>query len=176
VKGGPKSALDDQSKLDRMFLTQPWVDFPQDRVGVPALKEELRKLLSQVAEREYPKLLQDVNSKIRRYKTELENLGPPCQDKRQQRSFLSHIAEAFEDRVKAALAANYNANSVFDQVELRLITQVVNITDLFSEELQLKAHSRHFYTPGLFDSEVELPILDDIFISRVGLALYLQSL
>jgi hypothetical protein len=173
VKGGPKSALDDQSKLDRMFLTQPWVDLSQDRVGIPALKEELRKLFSQVAEREYHKLLQDVNSKIRRYKTELENLGPTCQDERQQRSFLSHIAEGFEDRVKAALAANYNANPVFDQVELRLITQVVNITDLFSEELQLKVHSRHFYTPGLFDSAVELPIPDDIFISRVGLALYL---
>lgn len=87
-----------------MFLTQPWVDLPQDRLGIAALNEELRKLLSQVAEREYPKLLQDANSKIRRYKTELKDLGPPCHDERQQRSFLSHIAGAFEDRVKAALA------------------------------------------------------------------------
>ncbi|KAH6954849.1 P-loop containing nucleoside triphosphate hydrolase protein [Fusarium avenaceum] len=157
---GPKSTLDDQSKLDRIFLTQPWVDLPQDRVGIPALKEELRRLLSQVAEREYPKLLQDVNNKIRKCKKDLDNLGPPRQDERQQRSFLSHIAEAFQDRVRAALAADYNADPVFDQTELRLITQVVNITDLFNEEFQQKAHSRHFYTPGLFE-----PISNDFIFT-----------
>ncbi|SPJ79438.1 related to RBTMx2 protein [Fusarium torulosum] len=154
---GPKSALDDQSKLDRMFHAPPWADLPQDRVGIPALKEELRRLLFQVAEREYPKLLQDVNSKIRKYKTELDNLGLPRQDERQQRSFLSHIAGAFQDRVRAALAADYNAGPVFNQVELRLITQVVNITHLFNEEFQLKAHSRHFHTPDLLKSEGEFP-------------------
>ncbi|KAG5656751.1 hypothetical protein KAF25_010304 [Fusarium avenaceum] len=159
---GPKSGLDDQSMLDRMFSTLPWADLPSDRVGIPALKEELRRLLSQVAEREYPKLLRDVNSKIRRHKTDLDNLGPPRQDERQQRSFLSYIAEAFQDRVRAALAADYNADPVFDQTELRLITQVVNITDMFSEEFQQKAHSRHFYTPGIIDSEMGYPIPDDV--------------
>ncbi|KIL94336.1 hypothetical protein FAVG1_02899 [Fusarium avenaceum] len=154
---GPKGALVNQSKLDRMFSTLPWADLPSDRVGIPALKEELRRLLSQVAEREYPKLLRDVNSKIRRYKTELDNLGAPRQDERQQRSFLSHIAETFQDRARAALAADYGADTVFEQVDLRLITQVVNITHLFSEEVQLKAHSRHFHIPDLLETEAESP-------------------
>jgi hypothetical protein len=157
---GPQNAQDDQSKLDRMFDAPPWADLPRDRVGTPALKEELRRVLFQISESEYPKLLQDVNSKIRRYKMDLDNLGPPRQDERQQRSFLSQIAGAFQDRVRAALAADYNAGTVFNQVELRLITQVVNITELFSEEFQLKAHSRHFHIPDLFEP-VEAPCPDD---------------
>ncbi|KAM0245934.1 hypothetical protein ACHAP5_005085 [Fusarium lateritium] len=150
---GPKSALDDQSKLDHMFHAPPWADLPQDRVGIPSLREELGRLLLQVTEREYPKLLREVNSKIRRYNTELDKLGPLRQDERQQRSFLSHIAGAFQDRIRAALAADYNADPVFDQAELRLITQVVNITDLFSQGFQLEAHSRHFHIPDLVESE-----------------------
>ncbi|KAF7558204.1 hypothetical protein G7Z17_g30 [Cylindrodendrum hubeiense] len=156
---GPNSASEEQSELDRIFRHRPWIDLPQDRVGIPALKEQLGLLLFEITQREYPKLLHDVNNQIKECKKELDSLGPPRQDEREQRSFLSHIAAAFQDCTRAALAADYNADLVFDQVDLRLITHVVNITDVFSAEFQQSAHSRHFQNLELFElcEESEMP-------------------
>jgi hypothetical protein len=141
---GASSGSKEQPEPDQIFRQQPWIDLPQDRVGIPALKEQLRSLLVEITRREFPKLLQDVSNQIKECKRELNSLGPPRQDEREQRSFLSRIAETFQDRARAALAADYNADPVFDQDELRLITHVVNITDVFSADFQQGAHSRHF--------------------------------
>ncbi|KAI5456958.1 P-loop containing nucleoside triphosphate hydrolase protein [Mariannaea sp. PMI_226] len=149
---GPEDALKEQSELDQTFQLQPWIELPQDRVGIPALKEQLRMLHSDITEREYPKLLYDVNNQIKACKKELDSLGPPRQDEREQRSFLSRIAGTFQELTRAALAADYNADIAFDQDDLRLITHVVNITNVFSAEFQLSAHSRHF-------QNIELPEL-----------------
>ncbi|KAG4254545.1 dynamin family protein [Fusarium proliferatum] len=156
----PNLKSEDQTELDQVFRTQPWVSLPQDRVGIPALKEQLGTLLFEITQREYPKLLQDVNGQISRCKKELGALGPSRQDEREQRSFLIHIAGAFQDRARAALMANYNVDSVFDQVELRLITHVVNATDLFSAEFQHGAHSRHFQNLELLESAEESVLFD----------------
>jgi len=141
---GASSGSKEQPELDQIFRQQPWIDLPEDRVGIPALKKQLRSLLVDITRREFPKLLQDVSNQIKECKRELNSLGPPRQDEREQRSFLSRIAETFQDRARAALAADYNADPVFDQDELRLITHVVNITDVFSADFQQGAHSRHF--------------------------------
>lgn len=157
---GADSGPIEQSGLDHIFRQQPWNDLPQDRVGIPALKEQLRSLLIEITRREFPKLLRDVGDQIRECKRELDSLGPPRQDEREQRSFLSQIAGTFQDHARAALAADYHADPVFDQDELRLITHVVNITDVFSADFQQGAHSRHFEnaelsTPSHADSECE---------------------
>ncbi|KAJ9151372.1 Dynamin family protein [Pleurostoma richardsiae] len=150
TNGGSK----EESDLDRIFQMQPWNDLPQDRVGIPALKEQLRSLLVEITQREFPRLIQDVNYQIRECKRELDSLGPPRQDEREQRSFLSHIAGTFQDRARAALAADYNADPVFDDDELRLITHVVNITDVFSADFRQGAHSRHFENLEPFEPSV----------------------
>jgi hypothetical protein len=168
---GASSGSKEQSELDQIFRKQPWIDLPQDRVGIPALKEQLRSLLIEITRREFPKLLQDVSNQIKECKRELNSLGPPRQDEREQRSFLSRIAETFQDRARAALAADYNADPVFDQDELRLITQVVNITDIFSADFQQGAHSRHFENLDLSESSVavETPAACDCEETPVGL-------
>ena len=141
---GGNDCSSEQSELEQMFKRQPWSGLPRDRVGISALKEQLSTLLLELTRREFPKLLQEVSSKIRECKRDLHSLGPPRQDDREQRNFLSHIAGAFQDHVRAALAADYNADPVFDRNELRLITQIVNITDVFSADLQQSGHSQHF--------------------------------
>ncbi|RDW63442.1 hypothetical protein BP6252_10987 [Coleophoma cylindrospora] len=141
---GADSGSLEPSELDKFFQKEPWNDLPQDQVGIPALKEQLRSLLVKITEREFPKLLRDVSDQIRECKRELDSFGPPRQDEREQRTFLSHIAGTFQDRARTALAADYSADPVFDQDELRLITHVMNITDVFSDDFQQGAHSRHF--------------------------------
>jgi len=146
------------SELDRIFRMQPWSDLPQDRLGIQALKTQLASLLGDISRREFPQLLRDVNDHIREYRKQLDGLGPPRQDEREQRSFLSRIAGAFQDRARAALAADYNADQVFDQDALRLITRVVNITDVFGADFQAGAHSRHFEN---IEQPGQPPQLDD---------------
>lgn len=141
---GASSGLQELSKLDQIFRQQPWNDLPQERVGISALKEQLRTLLFEITRREFPALLQEVGNQMRQCKRELNDLGPPRQNEREQRSYLSRIAETFQDRARAALAGDYNADLAFDQDELRLITRVVNITDIFSADFRQGAHSRHF--------------------------------
>ncbi|KAF4448356.1 hypothetical protein F53441_8231 [Fusarium austroafricanum] len=141
---GPNTDQQGQSDLDHIFRTEPWIGLPRNRLGIQALKEQLEALLFQITQREYPRLLHDVRNEIKTCKRELDSLGPSRQDEREQRRFLSHIAGTFQDRARAALAANYNEDPVFEQVDLRLITHVVNITDLFRAEFQHRAHSRNF--------------------------------
>jgi hypothetical protein len=158
---GADSASTEQSELDRIFRNHPWVDLPRDRVGIPSLKEQLALHLIDITRREYPKLLQDVGNQIKECKRELNSLGPPRQDEREQRSYLCSIAGTFQSHVRAALAADYNAHPVFNQGALRLITQVVNITDVFSADFQRSAHSRHFKNLNLSEPFGEDRILDD---------------
>lgn len=141
---GSDTGYVDHEELDQIFQQEPWRQLPRDRVGISALRKQLTSLLEDISSREFPKLLRDVGDQLKECKRELDSLGPPRQEEREQRSFLSHIAGTFQDRVRAGLAADYNADTVFDQDEFRLITQVVNITEVFSADFQSGAHSRHF--------------------------------
>jgi hypothetical protein len=146
---GAQGGLVEQSSLDPIFQREPWIDLPRDRVGLPALRTQLGALLVEISRREFPKLCRDVSDQINECKKDLDDLGPPRQDEREQRRFLSHIAGAFQDRARAALAADYNVDEVFQkQPELRLITHVVNITDVFTADCQRGAHSRRFENTG----------------------------
>lgn len=146
---GADGGFEEQTELDREFQKQQWIDLPRDQVGIAALKDKLKSLLVDITEREFPKLIQDVKKQSKECKRELDSLGPPRQNERDQRVFLSQIAGNFQKLSREALDAHYNADAVFNQDELRLITHVVNITDVFSADFRESAHSRHFEDHGL---------------------------
>jgi Dynamin central region/Dynamin family len=173
---GASSGSEEQPEFDQIFRHQPWIGLPQDRVGIPALKEQLRLLLVEITRREFPKLLKDVSNQIKECKRELNSLGPSRQDEREQRSFLSRLAETFQDRARAALAADYNADPIFDQDELRLITHVVNITDVFSADFQQGAHSRHFENLDLSISSAASEITADCDCEETPVGLMIDKL
>jgi hypothetical protein len=146
---GSDSNTTTQTQLDQFFETQPWSGLPRDRLGIAALKTNLSPLLLEITRQNFPRLSREINDKIKECNKELDSLGPSRQDEREQRSFLTRIAGAFQDRARAALAADYNADADFDDDELRLITQVANITEVFSADFQKKAHSRPFVPIGV---------------------------
>ncbi|KAJ3499735.1 hypothetical protein NLG97_g119 [Lecanicillium saksenae] len=155
----------------------PWRALPRDRVGIPALKEQLGSLLVEITQREFPKLLQDISSQIRECKRDLHSLGPPRQDEREQRSFLSHIAGAFQDHVRAALAADYNANLAFtEEPNLRLITHVVNITDIFNADFQNTGHARLFEKLGPLEYSTTLEISSEIDCEDTSAGMMMKQL
>lgn len=157
---GADGGFKELSELDREFQKQQWVDLPKDRVGIAALKDQLKLLLVDITQREFPKLIKDINEQSKECKRQLDSLGPPRQYEREQRIFLSQIAGNFQKRVREALDAHYNADPVFKQDEFRLITHVVNITDVFSADFRESAHSRHFENLGLLKPNVEAELVD----------------
>ncbi|EGU72789.1 hypothetical protein FOPG_17735 [Fusarium oxysporum f. sp. conglutinans race 2 54008] len=144
---GADDAKVEHHQLEQTFVNYPWNQLPPDRVGISALKEQLRCLLWDISTREFPKMMADIDQKLKTCNDELDELGPPRQNHREQRTFLSRIAGQFQEHVRSALSADYNASQIFEKEKLRLITQVVNITEVFCFEFHQRAHSRNFETP-----------------------------
>ncbi|KAK4156893.1 hypothetical protein C8A00DRAFT_12195 [Chaetomidium leptoderma] len=128
-----------------LFKQEPWSSLPPERVGVKALKARLAELLGHMARREFPKLRKDINEMLQVAERERNGLGPSRKDEHEQRRFLSGIAGRFQDRVRQALEAQYAGDSAFEQsIALRLVTQVVNLADAFSEDFHDQAVLRRF--------------------------------
>jgi len=130
---------------EQMFRDVPWNSLPRDRLGVQALKARLSELLSQITRKEFPKLRKEVSKQLSDCRIELEGLGPARQTERDQRLFLSTMARRFQKLVDAALHAHYSIHTMFEEKkELKLITYVVNLTEMFSYNFERKAHVHSF--------------------------------
>ncbi|KAK4042400.1 hypothetical protein C8A01DRAFT_33471 [Parachaetomium inaequale] len=134
-------------RREDLFKEAPWNALPSERVGVRALKARLAELLGHMARREFPKLRKDISDMLQSAERERNSLGPSRKDEHEQRRFLSSIAGQFQNRVRQALEAQYAGDSAFENsIELRLVTQVVNLADAFSQEFQDRAALREFET------------------------------
>ena len=132
---------------EQMFRDAPWNSLPRDRLGVQALKTRLSDLLSQITRRGFPELRKEVSKQLSDCRTELEGLGPARQTERDQRLFLSTMARRFQELVGAALHAHYSIHPMFEEKEeLKLITYVVNLTEMFNYDFERKAHVHSFET------------------------------
>ena len=132
-------------RREDLFKEEPWCSLPPERVGVGALKARLAELLGHMARREFPKLRREINLKLQSAERDRDALGPSRKDEQEQRLFLNGIAKKFQDRVRQALEAQYAGDDAFEHsIELRLVTQVVNLADAFSEEFEDKAILRRF--------------------------------
>jgi hypothetical protein len=80
-------------------------------LGIASLTGQLKLLLLEITCREFPKLARDINNMIKDCIGEMQELGPPRQNERKQRKYLSYMARSLEDRARDALA-NYNAAPV----------------------------------------------------------------
>ena len=132
-------------RREDLFKEEPWCSLPRERVGVGALKARLAELLGHMARREFPKLRREINLMLQSAEKDQDALGPSRKDEQEQRLFLNGIAKKFQDRVRQALEAQYAGDDAFEHsIELRLVTQVVNLADAFSEEFEDKAILRRF--------------------------------
>ena len=146
---------------EQMFQDAPWNSLQRDRLGVQALKARLSELLSQITRKEFPKLRKEVSKQLSDCRIELEGLGPARQTERDQRLFLSAMARRFQELVDAALHTHYSIHPTFEEKkELKLITYVVNLTEMFNYNFERKAHVRSFEifrstTPPNSDKDTE---------------------
>ncbi|KAN0082006.1 P-loop containing nucleoside triphosphate hydrolase protein [Elaphomyces granulatus] len=139
----------DHAANEEMFRQEPWSRVPKDRVGVQALKTRLGELLAQITRNEFPKLRSEVKKQLVDCRRELESLGLARQTEQEQRLFLNTLTHQFQDLVGAALNARYHNHEAFEeQEELRLITHVVNLTEMFNYDFEKKGQLRYFESPA----------------------------
>lgn len=132
-------------KERNFFSTDPWSSLPKDRVGVDALKSRLQDLLSEIVQREFPKIKRQIEEELSSCKKQLSRLGADRETSEQQRHYLEGIAAQFERIANDALGANYCRHDIFGQDHnLRLPTLVVDRTDRFAEDIKSKGHTVEF--------------------------------
>ncbi|KAF5230831.1 hypothetical protein FANTH_13682 [Fusarium anthophilum] len=146
-RGGDEEDSDGDSDLlhrEDMFKDEPWTSLPDHKTGINPLRVCLQELLGQIADKAFPKLRSETRRKLTEKQEELASLGPPRQTGRQQQQFLVSVASKFQNIVRAALDADYSTNQVFEDNNLRLITEVINTTDEFAVDFEACAHTYSF--------------------------------
>lgn len=72
-------------------------------------------------------------------------MGNSRSDTHSQRAYLGKIAGDFEKLVGYALNAHYTQDEIFnDRLEMRLITRIIRLNEVFSEVFSQRGHTRHF--------------------------------
>lgn len=156
-RGGDDDDSKDNATIRReerdLFQQSPWCNLPQERLGVPALRDRLQDLLGEITDRAYPELRSEARKKLVEARDQQNALGPPRQSEREQQQYLAQIAAKFQQIVRAALEANYSAHAAFDNHSLRLITQIVSIVDKFNDHMRFKGHTYSFVDVDTADSD-----------------------
>jgi Dynamin central region/Dynamin family len=153
---GADDAATGEDTLDKFFQQQPWSSLPLGRIGISALRKRLEALLAEITRREFPNLRNEISEKLAECQRDLDRLGPPRPNEKEQRSYLNAIAKQFEDLKGGALAAHYSPYELFERPAMRLITGLVNLTGEFSDWFQQHGQMRHFQGPESRTCEPQL--------------------
>lgn len=72
-------------------------------------------------------------------------MGASRSDERSQRAYLGKLAANFEKLVDYSLNAYYTQDEIFnDRLEMRLITRIIRLNEVFSEVFSQRGHTRYF--------------------------------
>ncbi len=138
-------------KEKQFFQTTPWSSLSKDRVGIPALKNFLGKLLYDHIRSEFPALVQDIRNLVIEARTQLDSLGPSGQTSMDQRQFLTRLAVRYQRSVTDSLTGNYDSTWESDDPrKLRMHLHMNN--DIFAKCMTQRGHTRMF---RLVDGEID---------------------
>lgn len=74
-----------------------------------------------------------------------EDMGVARSDEKAQRAYLGKLAAHFERIVGYSLNAYYTEDPIFtDRLEMRLITRMIELNEVFSEVFSKRGHTRQF--------------------------------
>jgi len=127
------------------FRSPPWLSIA-DRFGIESLQHRLRTLLMDISKREIPHVKSEVEVRLTQYSTELKTLGPPRDSTSAQRMYIGNLASRFQTISNSALNGHYIGDRVFKSTitNFKLITKVVKLNEMFSNEFWKKGHTQHF--------------------------------
>lgn len=140
-----KSTDERDTEETKFFAQEVWSSLSRDRVGVKALKGRLQQLLGEISRRELPKVKLQISTRLEVCRAALRDMGADRKSTVQQQIYLSEMATNFQKITDHALDAYYNRNPIFSEMsEMRLPTLVVDRSDKFALELEMKGHTVAF--------------------------------
>ncbi|KAL3436880.1 P-loop containing nucleoside triphosphate hydrolase protein [Aspergillus tetrazonus] len=129
------------------FAALPWSSIP-DRCGITALQTRLRELLMLISRKELGPVRLEIEGRLRKRRVELEIMGPARDDSNAQRQFLGKLAA---------------------QPNLKLITKVVKLNEVFSDTFWKRGHRQHFGATWDDDGEASYGSSTDSFPFKIPL-------
>jgi GTPase SAR1 family protein len=101
-------SLEQRNQSETAFLSQgSWNQLPRIIVGVVNLRSRLSKVLLGQIKHELPDLVKDIELRSSHCRTELRKLGHKRQTTSEQRSFLLHLAQGYQNLARAAIDGVY---------------------------------------------------------------------
>lgn len=140
---------------------------PRSLVGIDNLRTRLSKvLLSQIAT-ELPSLIEEIEAKTNRCKSQLQRLGEPRSTVSEQQSYLLSVSQSLQVLVKAAVDGTYNDPFFGDAhstngYNKRIRAVVQNLNEDFSERMSRRGHYRRICEPN----DGQIPAKNQVGITR----------
>ena len=142
--------LERHEREQSLFDTYPWNTLPSSRRGVQALKKHLGDLLYDRMQAAFPKMLSDIQGRIKSTSLTLDSLGPARSTKEQKRAYLTKIAQRFNTIALGVLRGRYES---IENNDLKLRKEIRDANDRFTQYLTVFGHRVPF---------MALPILQDL--------------
>jgi len=145
---GGSSLKERHAQEKAFFMREPWSSISSmGRTGVDSLKQRLRELLMDVSRREFPKVKAEIGKKLNQFRERLHLMGPSRSDPNAQRLYLGKMASHFQKVADFALNAYYTDDPIFtEQPDLKLITRIIELNEVFSNVFWKRGHTRRFHT------------------------------
>lgn len=139
------STLSDRAMAEKAFFTDRAWSSIRDRCGVPNLKARLHELLMHISNQEFPIVRAEIEKRLREHRETLAVMGPSRASQDSQRLYLGRLAAKFQEITHAALNGHYTGDKVFKRdPNLRLITKIVKLNEVFSNTFWKRGHKQHF--------------------------------
>ncbi|KAI1375357.1 dynamin family protein [Hypoxylon crocopeplum] len=144
------SDLNQRNNVERAFFSEsPWNRLDKSRLDVESLRLRLRELLINRTKHDFPIVKREASILLKENKRRLNLMGEARISADQQRAYLGHIADGFADLGRYALDAYYTGHPIFNQqLELRLVTRIREISEAFAKTLFSRGHSHEFQKEG----------------------------
>lgn len=85
-------------------------------------------------------------------------MGASRNDEKSQRAYLGKLATNFQKIRDYSLNAHYTQDEIFnDRMEMRLITRIISLNEVFSETFSQRGHTRYFEHFDDEDNHASLP-------------------
>lgn len=159
----------------RFFSTSPWNGLAKTRVGVPALKKFLAKLLYNHIKEEFPALVQEIREKVQQCREDLSAFGPSRETTVQQRQYLSRLCSKYQHTVADSLRGNYD--STWEKSDIRKLRMHIHSkNESFAARLARKGYTKAFRkTDDNADQDFEDKVEDEESIYDWIRQIYLES-
>ncbi|KAL2821233.1 P-loop containing nucleoside triphosphate hydrolase protein [Aspergillus granulosus] len=175
------STLPERNQEESAFFSSGvWESLPRSHVGIDDLRERLSKLLLNQVATELPSLIAEIKAKVDDCHDNLKKLGTPRATLDDQRSYLFHISQSFQNLIKAGVDGTYNhpffGNAQSESGYKKRIRAVVqNLNRDFTKEMYL--HGNLFRIEGHEeDSEDEDVSKDQKIITHAAYLRHVEKL